>query len=211
MTNTDIDADLRREAIDGFVAATGAPPFERLVQRGRERDSATYVMELTDGRHIKLGGIDRLWSQAELSKTLAVVTNKVLKRLKTGDWQDMMALLIGAATDVDERPEETRAAQIREWIDMYLPATPNVDRDQAATKRLPFLEDDRLHIHPQELAQFIRRELGEIVSLADVRGMLVDAGYEPLKIGFNRNGERARRTTAIYYTVSAQGGAEAGE
>jgi hypothetical protein len=190
--------DTRTQALNDFVTATGSADFTRLIQRGRERD-ATYHMELTDGRTIKLGTIDTIWSQAELARTLAVTTGRVIRTIKPPKWRDLIAVLIMAATDIDDDPADNQLETTREWLRLYLARATPITRDQAATNRLPFTETDALHIHPEHFARFIRTEIGENIRLKDIRSQLHDAGYRARKITFNRDGNRDQRTSAIYF------------
>jgi hypothetical protein len=202
MTHSDNGATPRQDAIEKFRALTGCAPFKRVIQHGREPDAAEFYMQLDDDRVVRLGGARTLYTQAEFGQTMMVTTGVVPRYMKTHDWRNAIAALFWLATDVEDPPEESRQAQAEDIIATYLPSTPNVDRDNACTGRLPWTDEaGTVHIHPRHLQQYLGRELGERHSLKEVRALLRDAGYEPRRVNYQRDGQAgdAVRTTTIYY------------
>lgn len=189
--------------------------FRRVVQRGRDPETAEFLLELDDGRLVKLGTFDGLWSQARFAKALAVATGYVPETLKPGDWRKHLAALLAHATDIED--VEDVAGEAEDVISLYLrhkgehvpddgtDVSPEV-RANAADQLAAFRFEGDLHIHPQDLANFVRRVLGEQgFKLSQARTILRDAGYTPVRVTFDRAGDRSQRTTARYYAGKEPG------
>lgn len=194
------------KALNAFQKLTGCPAFTRIVQRGRDRDLATYSLELADGRTITIGTVDKLWSPDQFGKAVFVATQIAIKRVKLADWQNALAAL----ADIIET--QTDGEAIADWLARYLPRSNSLaDREAAVPAREPFTEDGRLHVHPDHFAGFIRREVGEQIRLKDVRALLEELGYQSVKINYSPDGTRTARTSARYMREPESGSHGNGE
>lgn len=192
-------SDLRRQMLDQFAVRTGLPAIQRVVQHGTEPGTARYTFEFADGREVRVGGIDILWSRASLSKVLAVTIQTVVAPLKPADWMEAVGGLVQHAVDVEERPGETFQDAVEEWLAVYLNRATS-DKDGAASMRAPFVSDNEAHLHAETFAKHIRREYSEQIRLPELRQALVDLGFERTTVHYQtRAGTTTKRSTASYY------------
>lgn len=193
-----LDADDDRErAVRGFAIATGCPPIRRLLQRGLERDDAVLFLELDDGRTVKLGSIDRLWSQTEFHKTVSVAVIAPLALVKADSWRTLVAALLAHGRDVEEHGGSDRET-VEEWLRLYLSRSSVATRDQAAGGREPFVEDGDQHISADHFARFVRMQVGEQVKRRDLQHMLEAAGFTSTQVAYYRDEKRTQRAVARY-------------
>lgn len=195
-----MSSEIRQEALDLFAHYTGIEGLIRLVQRGRDPLTARFVFEMSDGARVRVGSIDKLWSQAEIGKSLAVAIGRVPLPVKTSEWRQLVAVLVRHATDIEEAPDQALADRLLDWLDQYITGAATTDRDGAVQRREPFVEDGDLWVHAGHLARWVRREYSEQVSDVDVRGALADLGFAAARVTFNETGtgKTRKRTTARY-------------
>jgi hypothetical protein len=192
------DTDDREEVLARFSRATGIPSLTRVTQRGRDLDTARYTLHLDDGRQIRIGTLDRLWSRTEMAKLMLATCGIIVTRCKAADWQDAISVLIARGVDVEEITGEAFEDSVREWLDSYLAThPPSQDRAGAATQQLPFTEGDQVHVAASHLAKYIRREYSENVQLRPLREALSDLGLQRQTIYYEKRS--GKRTSASYY------------
>lgn len=184
-----------RLALDLFSAQAELPAIETIVQRGREPESARYTMHFKDGTVVKLGTINTLWSQAEMTKVLAVTIGKAPPPITPADWRKAITALINHAVKVDEAPGETFADTVRDWLSDYA-RDAGTDANGCCATRKPFIEEGDLHVHAIDFARSIRRQYGTAVKEQELRQALVDLGFERLTMNYTRG---AKRSTTSYY------------
>lgn len=191
----------RLRAAQAFSALLELPTIERLVQRGRDPVEARYTLHLADGRTVRIGTIKVLWSQAELSKVLAVALGIVPFQVDAKDWRAAIRALINHCTDVEETPGETFEATVLEWVRAYTTRASS-DREGAPPAGDPFTDGGKLYITASALAKFVRREYGEQVKLYDLRVALRDNGFEQETVHYTKNTAgrgAAKRSSTSYY------------
>jgi hypothetical protein len=190
---------LRADTLEAFAELTKIEDINRVVQRGRDPQTARYTFEFTDGREIRIGTINTLWSQTELGKVFAVTIGQVILPCKPNDWRTAIAALIAHATDVIETPDETYEATVLDWLKRYA-AHATTDRDGAATNGAPYIDDARLHVSASDLARYVRREYSEQVKLHELRQALADLGFERVTIHYVRGTtDNPVRSSTSYY------------
>jgi len=192
------NGDQRTETLARFSSLTGAPEIKRIVQRGRDTETARYTIELADGRAVRVGSIKVLTSQAELSRVLAVTCSVMPRRLKPTAWGDVLTTLISCAVDVQETPGEALEDRISDWLSLYASGAHTADRDGAAAAREPFISDEHLHIAASHFAKWIRREYGETMRTSDVYPALSDLGFTPQSIYYIRPRGKIRQHVRYY-------------
>lgn len=192
------DAAQRIEALARFARLTGLPDIGRIVQRGRDHDTARYTVELVDGRQIRLGTIKAMWSQAEFSKVTFVALGIVPDRVKPAEWQAVLGgLAQSGGIDIEEVQGERFEDTVEEWLGRYLDtAALATDQDGAAAQGLPFREGDDIYVSAGHLARFVRREFAEQVKLPELRTALTDLGYSRQTVMYKRG---RRRSSTSYY------------
>jgi hypothetical protein len=192
----------RHAAAAAFSVLLDIPNITRLVQRGRDPELARYTLELADGRTIKIGTIKILWSQAELSKVLAVTVGCVPLSVDAKEWRGAIRALIIHCTDVEETPNETFEATVMDWVRAYSQRASS-DRDGAAPTGLPFTDSGDLYITANGLAKYVRREYSEQVKLHDLRQALRDNQFEQDTVHYSRKvGRGTKRSSTSYYRAS---------
>ncbi len=189
------DDDKRLRALTEFANATGLPPIRRLVQRGRESESATYTFEFEDGRRVRVGTIKVLWSQTELGKVLAVTIGHPLPPFRAGSWDMMRAKLLEKAVEVDETPGESFHDIVRDWLGKHC-ENAGGNRDGAMVARRPYFEGDEIRVHAVTLARDIRKQFAAAVKERELLGALADLGFERRTINYMRG---TKRSSASYY------------
>jgi len=195
----------RAETLERFARVARLPPIARVVQRGRDPETARYTIHLTDGREVRVGNVEVLFSRAKLSKVLAVTIQKALAPIKAGDWADMINILVEAAVEVEETPGETYEETVRNWTRHYIDMGATSDRNGAAAQGSPFHDDGHVHLTADGLARYIRREYSEQVKLHELRTALRDLGFERVTIHYVRGGKNTeKRSSTSYYQAPAR-------
>lgn len=195
------DLEARAETLEHFCTVTGLEPIARFTQRGLDRSVARFAVEFADGETVILGSIDVLWSQAEMTKTMLVAKGTALARVKPIDWQRLIAAIFADCIDVDAAYGESFADNVADWITRYAQTATSAidgDRDAAASRGLPFIEQNRLHVYAADLAKYIRREYSEQVKMNDLRLALSDLHYERVNVHYTARAT-GRRSTVSYY------------
>jgi hypothetical protein len=192
----------RQQALEAFNDIIGVEANNRIasiVQRGRDPQSARFTFTLTDGRVIRIGTIDILWSQPQLGKVVAVTMSASLIPVEPKDWRIAIAMLVRHVIEVEETPGETLEDTVADWLQRYA-GHASTDRDGAATTGAPFIHDGYLHINASDFAKYIRREYTEQIKLGDLRQALADLHYERCAINYVRGtGNNAKRSSTSYY------------
>lgn len=189
----------RSDVLGRLSRMLGMPDIAAIRQRGRDPQTAKFTIDLADGRSVRVGTINTLWSQAELGKVLSVAIGKVPARQKPGDWQDVLAGVFATVLEVEEVEGEAFEDAVAEWLGEYLEShAVSSDRSGACARSRPFREDGRVYVHAQDLRKYVIREFNEQVPLADLRQALVDLGYERETVWYQRANKRASKS---YYVA----------
>lgn len=196
----------RQTAVQLFRDASGIP-VTRLVQRGRDPETARLAIELEDGRLVKLGGAEQLISRARFDRITMVAVGKLTHPCTPAEWKQVVAMLVQHACDVEETEGEDLASRLEDWVDQYA-RDATVDRDGAIKHRAAFVDDGRVHVHAEHFTRWLKREYSETLAAADIRAGLAELGWEPVRFDYNAagRGKRRQRTTARYFRGPAAGG-----
>lgn len=186
--------DRRRKALDIFAGICGLPKIDRLVQRGEEAETAEFSMILADGRRVRIGTIDTLWSHAQLCKVLIVATQRSIPPMKPTEWAKIRDKLI-EGVEVDKTGGERHADIVLEWLQAYAEQASN-DPEGAMVRREPFVLDGHLYVAVTGFATAARRRSGASVKEAEIRRALIELGFERQSMNCGRG---AKRTQVSYY------------
>lgn len=198
----------RAKILERFADDTGLR-LNRITQRGRDPEDATFTLQFANGQTVRIGGINVLWSQAKLGQVLAVTAGLVPAVVATRDWRTTITNLVAYVIEVDEHPDETFQATVADWLQQYA-TTATHDHETAPALREPFIKHHgdapHLHIHAQTFLDHIRRAHGEKPRLAEIRTALTDLRFEPIKITYNArgNGKDRQRSSTSYYRAPLQ-------
>lgn len=200
MTNQ--NDDLRTEALAHLSGVLGVPEISRVIQRGRDPETARFTLAFKDGTEVRLGTIDNLWSQAKLAKILLVAIGVVPETVKASEWRTVLGGVARLCVDVEEITGEGFDDAVSEWLEAYLDtAGLDADRDGAARQGLPFRDNGTLHLTATHLAKFVRREFSEQVASQQLRQALTDLGFERQTVNYSRGKSRSTRS---YYVIDAK-------
>lgn len=198
--------DHRTIALTVFAASTGFDKLARILQRGRDIQTARFSIQLHDQRVIRIGNADTLWSYTKFSQVMAVALSAPLEYVKPSDWREIVNGLIAAATDVEEPTGESYEDTVTDWLRKYARGALR-SRDHAAPSGEPFEEDGHLHISANEFAKHVRRDYSEQVKISELRQALGDLGYERITVMYARPG--GKRSSTSYYRGPLEQEAEA--
>lgn len=187
------------EAFNDIIGVDGDNRIQRILQRGRDPQTARFTFTLADSRDIRIGDIDTLWSQPKLGKVVAVTMSASLIPVEPKDWRVAIAMLVRHVIEVEETPGETLEATVADWLERYA-GNATSDRDGAAGAGAPFVDEGHLHISASDFAKYIRREYTEQIKLNDLRLALADLGYQRRTVHYVRGtGKNASRSSTSYY------------
>jgi hypothetical protein len=193
------DRALALDAFNELIGVEGPNRITAIGQRGRDPQTARFTFTLGDGRTIRIGTIDTLWSQPQLGKVVAVTMSASLIPVEPKDWRISIAMLVRHVIEVEETPGESLEDAVSDWLGRYM-GIASTDPDGAAATGAPFIEDAYLHVNASDLARYIRREYTEQIRLNDLRQALADLGYERVTINYVRGeGKNRRRSSTSYY------------
>lgn len=188
--------DHRTIALTVFAASTGFDKLARILQRGRDIQTARFSIQLADGRVVRVGNADTLWSYTKFSQVMAVALSAPLEYVKPSDWREIVNGLIAAATDVEEPTGETYEDTVTDWLRRYAHGARS-DKDGAAAQGSPFIDDGELYISANDFAKYVRRDYSEQVKITELRQALGDLGYERTTVMYSRPG--GKRSSTSYY------------
>lgn len=199
------DNGARAEALKHFRGMVALNDAARLLQRGRDPQTARFTIERQDGSLIHVGTIDKLMSRAQFNRVLAVSVGRFAPPCKPADWQDAIGAMIMFGTDVEETPGEALSERALDWLEQYLSGAATSDQDGAAARREPFRRDGEVWIHADHFARWLRREYSEQVAVSDIRLALGDLGFRAARVDYTVEGRGAgrKRTTARYFAGSS--------
>ncbi len=190
----------RGAALAAFSAKTGLPAIERVQQRGRDPELATFTFEFADGREVRVGTIKTLWSQTEMTKVFAVAIGLPPAPLSREDWNKVIRVLMVHAVEVEETPGETYEDTVRDWVKRYQRRAVK-DADGAAAGGRPFTKDDDLYVSANDLALYVRREFSEQIKIHELRAALRDIGFERITVNYRTHETDSGQSTASYYRL----------
>lgn len=193
-------SDLRAQTLEAFHELTGLR-LTRLVQRGRDSDTARFILQLADGREVRVGNFERLSSRAQFNRVIGVACGTFARPCKPAVWENAVHALVMHATEVTEVDDELLERRLLDWLDRYARGAATADRDGAAAQRMPFIEEDRLYVSVDHLAVWVRQKLQEQIREHELRAALRDLGFDLRQINYNTAGQGTtrRRTSARYY------------
>lgn len=191
----------RDRILELYAEITGLPRIARVAQRGRDPETARYTFEFVDGRSVRIGSADVLWSQTRLGRLFGVTIGHVFPLIDRVDWHNAVAALVTHAVEVEEAPDQALTDHALDWLEQYLAGAGTSDADGAVDRREPFHSGEDVWVHAQHFARWLNREYSERIPTSELRTALVDLGFEPCRVQYNSNGtgKTRKRTTARYY------------
>lgn len=127
-----------------------------------------------------------LFTPSKFSQHVEPVTMLVLPPFKKGEWDNVRAMILKVAVDVEPSPELTEAGRIRSWLDQYLEAhtpppasDPPSEHYACAVTGKPFRNaDGDICIRMVELVKWVKFHLEERPTQRQVINALNAVGWE---------------------------------
>jgi hypothetical protein len=177
-----------------FTELLGGPEIKELVQDSRDPDQARFRLVLADGREVPIGTGADLLSPDRFRSAFAIVTGHVVPGIKREKWHNIVQALLHAAT-VNEESDETRSARGAGMVAEFVDRGMSTDRNAAMQAHDPFVQDGDVYVPLGPLTQWLRRIKGERTVEADVKQLLIAAGFERKTLNFQRDdGKKSSRS-----------------
>lgn len=178
-----------------FTQLLGGPEVKELVQDSRDPDQARFRLVLADGREVPIGTGSDLLNADKFRTCFAVVTSYVCPQIKRDKWHKIVQALLNAAT-VNEEAEDSRSERAAVWLRDYCERGLSNDRNAACAAHDPFLFDGELFIALGPLTHWLRKVRGERMAEADIKQLLIAAGFERRTVNYIRDdgGKKSSRS-----------------
>jgi hypothetical protein len=178
-----------------FTQLLGGPEVKELVQDSRDPDQARFRLVLADGREVPIGTGADLLNPEKFRSAFAVVTGHVVPGTKRDKWHKIVQALLHAAT-INEDADDTRAARGTSWVRDYVDRGGlSNEKDAACIAHDPFQLDGDVFIPLGPFAHWLRRIRGERMVEADIKQLLIAAGFERRTINYVKdNGKKSSRS-----------------
>lgn len=193
-------ADVSR-TVSLFTQVLGGPEVKELIQDSRDPDQARFRLVLADGREVPIGSGAELLSPDRFRSAFAVVTGYVVPDVKRPKWHKIVQALLQAAV-VNESSEDTRAARAVLWLRDYIDRGLSTDKNAACQAADPFQEGTIVHIALGPFVHWLRRMRGERLNDADVKQLLIAAGFERKTINYVR--EDNKKSSRSYWLAELE-------
>lgn len=184
-----------------FTQLLGGPEVKELVQDSRDPDQARFRLALADGREVPIGTGSDLLNPEKFRSAFAVVTGHVVPGIKRDKWHKIVQALLHAAT-VNEETEDTRAARGLTWVRDFCDRGLSSDKDMACQAHDPFVADGEVFVPLGPFVHWLRRIKGERLAEADVKQLLIAAGFDRRTINYLR--DTGRKSSRSYWIGSAE-------
>lgn len=187
-----------------FTQLLGGPEVKELVQDSRDPDQARFRLVLADGREVPIGTGSDLLNPEKFRSAFAVVTGHVVPGVKRDKWHKIVQALLHAAT-VNEDAEDTRASRGISWVRDYIERGLSSDKDAACAAHDPYAQDDNVYVPLGPFAHWLRRVRGERMVEADIKQLLIAAGFERKTINYLKdNGKKSSRSYWVATTEQVE-------
>jgi hypothetical protein len=183
-----------------FTQLLGGPEVKELVQDSRDPDQARFRLVLADGREVPIGTGSDLLNPEKFRSAFAVVTGHVVPGIKRDKWHKIVQALLHAAT-INEETEDTRAARGVNWVRDYCDRGLSTDKNMACQAHDPFTADGEVFVPLGGFVHWLRRIKGERLAEADIKQLLIAAGFERRTINYNK--DTGRKSSRSYWIGSA--------
>ena len=194
-TTTEAVDPERRKKIFAELSKRLGIPIARWIQHGAE--NARYSLELSDGRTVRIGGVDQVLSADKFRNKVYEATGRLIPAMKRDTWDDV-ARCLSACKETVENAETTSGYQAMLWVGSYLsdhPLVANQEWQEAASNSQPFLKEGKIHVHAQELRKHMRVLQHETqINHTELCDALRVCGYVREDISFRHEGEVYRRS-----------------
>ncbi len=154
----------------------------------------TYQLVLENAK-VELNDVGKLLNQTSIRMAIAAVTNRLIRRLKPKQWDQLGQSLLDALTEEEGGPETQLEGAIRMYLEQYLTDVafiPSVEGQPSNAIRRPTVIDGHVAINSADLQLFVNKTFLQNLSVKAVASMLSAIGAKNLRLRFAKNREQGR-------------------
>lgn len=196
MAHRSTEPSSQAKAMANLNKIVGGPEIASLKQYSRDPNTARFAVVLADGRELNIGLFSNFLTYSRFRPTYAIATGHLPPVVKQAAWEKAVAQLLRVADVIDD-VEDSRAGEMRAWLEDYVDSQGSEDRDGACASNAPFIENGAVHVALSHFMRYLRRVVGERVDGADVAAELRSLGFERTTVAFKRSS--GARSTRSYF------------
>ena len=154
----------------------------------------TYQLVLENAK-IELANVGKLLDQNSVRMAIATATNKLTKRLKPKQWDQLAQCILDALIEEEGGPETQLEGAARMYLEQYLTDVafiPAIEGQPSNAVRRPMLIDDRIAVNSADFQLFINKTFLQNVSVKAVASMLAAIGATNIRVRTAKNREQGR-------------------
>lgn len=154
----------------------------------------TYQLVLENAK-IELANVGKLLDQNSVRMAIATATNKLTKRLKPKQWDQLAQCILDALIEEEGGPETQLEGAARMYLEQYLTDVafiPAIEGQSSNAVRRPMLIDDRIAVNSADFQLFINKTFLQNVSVKAVASMLAAIGATNIRVRTAKNREQGR-------------------
>lgn len=154
----------------------------------------TYQLVLENAK-IELANVGKLLDQNSVRMAIATATNKLTKRLKPKQWDQLAQCILDALIEEEGGPETQLEGAALMYLEQYLTDVafiPAIDGQPSNAVRRPMLIDDRIAVNSADFQLFINKTFLQNVSVKAVASMLAAIGATNIRVRTAKNREQGR-------------------
>jgi hypothetical protein len=154
----------------------------------------TYQLVLENAK-IELANVGRLLDQNSLRMAIATATNKLTKRLKPKQWDQLAQCILDALIEEEGGPETQLEGAARMYLEQYLTDVafiPAIEGQPSNAVRRPMVIDGQIAVNSADLQLFVNKTFLQNVSVKAVVSMLAAIGATNIRVRTSKNREQGR-------------------
>ena len=139
----------------------------------------TYYILYEDRSRIKLNCTDELLSFRKYSKRFFEEKNRIPKRMKQAEWDDVINAIADNIEVINTGEESREDGLLKNLITSYVNAIPIVDKEDADDNTSIIKDSDGLWLPAQHLRQWLKEVCGLVYTNAKYSVLMKEIGLEP--------------------------------
>lgn len=154
----------------------------------------TYQLALENAK-IELAHVGKLLDQNSVRMAIATATNRLTKRLKPKQWDQLAQCILDALTEEEGGPETQLEGATHMYLEQYLTDVafiPAIEGQPSNAVRRPMVIDGRIAINSSDFQLFINKTFLQNVSVKAVASMLAAIGATNIRVRTAKNREQGR-------------------
>lgn len=149
----------------------------RIVRRGSRDDAQSYVFFLEGGLEVTIPSETLANRQREVRAAFFKAVGRLAAPTKAEEWLTI-ANLCGRVAEDDYLEEDSKLAELIEWLEEYGGAAPNDDWQFAVSQSLPYRHEGKMWVNAGAFHSWLKRTKGiDGLTSHDLAGRLRHAGF----------------------------------